>query len=262
VINVPGALQVADYEFTDDRPMPKSDLTFAEVIAYSSNIGTIKTAQALGKEALSTYIARCGLGEKTGVDFPGENPGVVLDLEDWSLTSLPTIAIGQGISVTPLQLAVITSAAANGGTKVTPHFLLHKASPENTVEEYEIQDGESIISENGAASLRYILEEAVRMGTGTRAAMTLYNCAGKTGTAMKPDPAGGYREAYIATFAGFAPSEDPRLVAVITLDEPGTVYGGLASAPCFSQVMEFSLQHLQVIPSLEKVSTKDKVVQE
>ncbi len=260
VINVPHALQVADYEFTDDHEMPKSDMTFAEVIAYSSNIGTIKTAQALGKEALSAYVARSGLGQKTGVDFPGENPGVVLDLENWSLTSLPTIAIGQGISVTPLQLAVITSAAANGGTKVTPHFLMRKMNMDNSMEGYEIQEGERIISENGAASLRYILEEVVRMGTGTRAAMTLYNCAGKTGTAMKPDPAGGYREAYIATFAGFAPSEDPRLVAVITLDEPGTIYGGLASAPCFSQVMEFALQHLQVVPSLEKVNTKDKVV--
>jgi cell division protein FtsI (penicillin-binding protein 3) len=130
------------------------------------------------------------------------------------------------------------------------------------VEEYEVQEGERIISENGAASLRHILGEVVRMGTGTRAAMTLYNCCGKTGTAMKPDPAGGYREAYVATFAGMAPSEDPRLVTVITLDEPDTMYGGLAAAPCFSQVMEFSLQHLQVVPSLEKVNTRDKVVQE
>ncbi|MDD3719697.1 MAG: penicillin-binding protein 2 [Actinomycetota bacterium] len=262
VINVPRALQIADYEFTDDHPMPKSDLTFAEVIAHSSNIGTIKTAQALGKEALSAYIAACGLGEITGVDFPGENPGLVLGLDKWSLTSLPTIAIGQGISVSTLQLGVLTAAAANGGTKVRPHFLMREIDPAGGMESYEPAGGERIISENGAASLRYILEEVVRMGTGTRAAMTLYNCAGKTGTAMKPDPSGGYREAYIATFAGLAPSEDPRLVAVITLDEPDTMYGGLVAAPCFSRVMEFSLQHLQVVPSLEKVNTKDKVVVE
>jgi cell division protein FtsI (penicillin-binding protein 3) len=260
VINVPTKLQVADYEFTDDHEMPKSDMTFAEVIAYSSNIGTIKTAQALGKEALSAYIAECGLGQTTGVDFPGENPGVVLNLEKWSLTSLPTIAIGQGISVTPLQLAVITGAVANGGIRVTPHFLLRKINTDNSTEDYEVREGERIASENGTASLRFILQEVVRMGTGTRAAMTLYNSAGKTGTAMKPDPAGGYREAYIATFAGFAPSEDPRLVAVITLDEPGTIYGGLVSAPCFSQVMEFALQHLEVPPSMDKVNTRDRVV--
>lgn len=260
VINVPRSIQIGEYEFTDDHPMPKSDMTFMEIIAYSSNIGTIKTAQALGNEALSAYVQKCGLGQLTGVDFPGENPGVVLALENWSLTSLPTIAIGQGISVTPVQLAVLTAAVANGGIKVTPHFLLRKIGIDNQFDDYEAGEGERIISENAAASLRYILEEVVRIGTGSRAAMTLYNCAGKTGTAMKPDPAGGYREAYVATFAGLAPSDDPRLVAVITLDEPDTVYGGLAAAPCFSQVMEFSLQHLQVTPSLEKVNTKDKVV--
>jgi len=260
VINVPHSIQIGEYEFTDDHPMPKSDMTFMEIIAYSSNIGTIKTAQALGSEALSAYAEKCGLGQLTGVDFPGENPGVVPALENWSLTSLPTIAIGQGISVTPVQLAVLTAVVANGGIKVTPHFLLRKIGIDNEFEEYEVGEGERIISENAAASLRYILEEVVRIGTGSRAAMTLYNCAGKTGTAMKPDPAGGYREAYVATFAGLAPSDDPRLVAVITLDEPDTVYGGLAAAPCFSRVMEFSLQHLQVTPSLEKVNTKDKVV--
>ena len=262
VINVPGAIQIGEYEFTDDHPMPKSDLTFTEVIAYSSNIGTIKTAQALGEELLNAYIEKGGLGSLTGVDFPGENPGLVPELENWSLTSLPTMAIGQGISVTPLQLAVLMSAVANGGMKVTPHFLLRKFNPDDTIEDYQPPEGERIISENAAASLRYILEEVVRMGTGTRAAMTFFNCAGKTGTAMKPDPAGGYREAYVATFAGLAPSEDPRLVAVITLDEPDTIYGGLASAPCFSEVMEFALQHLQVTPSFEKVNTEDKVVRQ
>ncbi len=260
VINVPRSLQVADYEFTDDHPMEKCDLTFAEVIAYSSNIGTIKTAQALGEEALSEYIALSGLGELTGVDFPGESAGLVLDLEEWSLTSLPTIAIGQGISVTPLQIAVLTAAVGNGGSTVQPHFLLRRLHAGNRAEEVEVAEREPIISANGAASLRHILGEAVRVGTGTRAAMTLYNCGGKTGTAMKPDPAGGYREAYVATFAGLAPLENPRLVCVIALDEPDTMYGGLAAAPCFSQVMEFSLQQLQVVPSLEKVNTGDKVV--
>ena len=260
VINVPGSLQIADYEFTDDQRMEKSDLTFAEVIAHSSNIGTIKTAQVLGKEALSEYIALSGLGAVTGVDFPGESAGLVLELDKWSLTSLPTIAIGQGITVTPLQIAVLTAAVANGGTTVTPRFLLRKLHEGSRPEEAQRVEGKRVISENGAASLRYILGEAVRVGTGTRAAMTLYNCGGKTGTAMKPDPAGGYREAYMATFAGMAPLENPRLVCVIVLDEPETVYGGLAAAPCFSQVVEFSLQHLQVVPSLEKVNTRDRVM--
>jgi cell division protein FtsI/penicillin-binding protein 2 len=260
VIHIPSSIQIGKYKFTDDHPMDKDDLTFAEVIAHSSNIGTIKTAQALGGEALSSYAGLTGLGRLTGVDFPGENPGVVPKLENWTATSLPTIAIGQGISVSPLQLAVLTAVVANGGTKVTPHFLLRLIHPDDAVEEPEATEQQRIISENAAASLRYILGEVVRKGTGTRAAMSLYNCAGKTGTAMKPDPEGGYQEAYIASFAGLAPSENPRLVVVITLDEPSSIYGGLASAPCFSQVMEFALQHLQVTPSLEKVNTKDKVI--
>ena len=180
--------------------------------------------------------------------------------EKWTATSLPTIAIGQGITVSSLQLAVITAMAANSGIKVTPHFLQRAIHPDDEVEEYKAPENQRIISENSAASLRHILGEAVRIGTGTRAAMTFYNCAGKTGTALKPNPEGGYQEAYIATFAGLAPLENPRLVTVITLDEPSSIYGGLASAPCFSQVMEFALQHLKATPSAERVNTKDKVV--
>jgi len=262
VINIPPSIKMGEYEFKDDHDMPKSDLTFSEVIAYSSNLGTIKTAMALGKDAMAGYLEKCGLGRKTGVDFPGEAAGVVPQAKDWSLTTLPTVAIGQGISVTPLQLAVVMSAVANGGVMVQPHFLQCIVHPDKSTEEREYPSGERIVSENTAASLRHILGEVVRIGTGTRAATALFNCGGKTGTAMKPDPRGGYREAYVASFAGFGPSENPRLVAVITLDEPRTVYGGLAAAPCFSQVMEFSLQHLEVTPSLEKANTKDRVVQQ
>jgi cell division protein FtsI (penicillin-binding protein 3) len=262
VINVPSVIKIGEYEFKDDHPVDKSDLTFSEVIAHSSNLGTIKTAQALGKDALSSYIQAVGLGQLTGVDFPGENPGLALSPDKWTATSLPTIAIGQGISVSPLQLAVITAVAANGGMKVTPHFEKQIIHPDEVVDAYQAPKNERVISENTAASLRYILGEVVRIGTGTRAAMNFYNCAGKTGTAMKPDPSGGYREAYVATFAGLAPMEDPRLVVLITLDEPSSVYGGLSAAPCFSRVMEFALKHIKATPSAEKVNTVDKVVRE
>lgn len=260
VINIPPSLKIGEYEFKDDHEMPRSDLTFSEVIAHSSNLGTIKAAMALGKEAMADYLLKCGLGRKTGVDFPGEAAGIVPDPKKWSLTTLPTVAIGQGISVTPLQLGVIMSAVANGGVMVRPRFARRIIHPDKSVEEITFPPAERLFSENAAASLRRILGEVVRIGTGTRAAMSLYNCGGKTGTAMKPDVRGGYREAYIASFAGFAPSENPRLVAVIALDEPETVYGGLAAAPCFSQVMEFSLQHLEVTPSFEKVNTRERVV--
>lgn len=260
IINIPLQINVGEYTFKDFHAMPKSDMTFTEVIYHSSNVGTIKVAQALGKEAMQEFISKAGLGSLTGVDFPGENPGMVQDPESWSATTLPTTAIGQGVSVTSLQLAVLMAAVANGGERVKPHLLLKVYHPDASVEECEKAAGDRLISENVSASVRDILEEVVRVGTGTRAGMTLYNCAGKTGTAMKPAPGGGYQEAYIATFAGLAPSDDPRLVAVITVDEPSPIYGGLVAAPCFSRVMEFALQQLRVTPSLEKVNTSDVVV--
>ncbi|MGQ9537714.1 MAG: peptidoglycan D,D-transpeptidase FtsI family protein [Actinomycetota bacterium] len=262
VIHIPPTIQVGKYEFKDDHPMPRDDLTFTEVIAHSSNLGTIKTAMILGREKMLEYLVRCGLGVRTGIDFPGEVPGRVPRAEEWTATTLPTLAIGQGISVTPIQLAVMMAAVANGGMLVRPHFLLDVVHPDGTREENEVDEGRRVISENTAANLRHILEEVVRLGTGTRASMTLYNCGGKTGTAMKPDPRGGYRKAYLASFAGYAPAEDPRLVVVITLDEPAQVYGGLAAAPCFSRVMEFSLQHLEITPSQEKFNTSDRVVRQ
>nr|WP_303646132.1 penicillin-binding protein 2 [Candidatus Solincola tengchongensis] len=262
VIHIPPSIQVGKYEFKDDHPMPKSDITFTEVIAHSSNLGTIKTAMSLGKEAMAEYLRRCGLGTLTGVDFPGEVAGKIPDPAAWTATTLPTTAIGQGVTVTPLQLAAVMSMVANGGRSVRPHFLRRIIHPDGSREEYETAEGERAISGNTAASLRHILEEVVRIGTGTRASMALYNCGGKTGTAMKPDPKGGYREAYIASFAGFAPAEDPRLVAVITIDEPVQIYGGLTAAPCFSKVMEFALQHLEITPSQEKRNTSDRVVPE
>ncbi len=260
VVHIPPSIEVGKYVFKDDHPMPRSDLTFTEVIAHSSNLGTIKTALSLGKEAMLEYLRRCGLGATTGVDFPGEAAGRIPGPEAWTATTLHTVAIGQGIAVTPLQLAVVMAAVANGGTLVRPHFLRSVIRPDGSREENRLEDGPRVISENTAASLRHILGEVVRMGTGTRASMALYNCGGKTGTAMKPDPRGGYRQAYVASFAGFAPAEDPRLVVVITLDEPAEIYGGLAAAPCFSAVMEFALQHLGIAPSPEKNNTSDLVV--
>lgn len=259
IINIPAGIRIGEYTFRDAHPMPKSDLTFSEVITYSSNVGTIKVARALGEKALQEFLQRSGLGRVTGVDFPGENPGMVQPAGTWSATTLPTTAIGQGITVTSLQLAVLMAAVANGGMKVTPHFLYRVIHPDGGVDDYRSPEGERLVSPHVASTLGRILERVVKEGTGTAAAMQFYNCAGKTGTAMKPAPGGGYMEAYTATFAGFAPSEEPRLVAVITLDEPVPIYGGLSAAPCFSRVMEYALQRLEVPPSRERVNTRDVV---
>lgn len=255
---VPPQIQIGDAVFKDDHPLPGGQMTFTEIIARSSNVGTIRVAQMLGKDRLLQYLQLLGCGRTTGVDFPGEATGMLLKPSLWTATSTATLAIGQGVAVTTLQLARIMAAVANGGVMVKPHFLLKTIDSEGEEEGYQVEE-ERVLDEETAHQLTGILEEVVRCGTGTRASMNLYNAAGKTGTAMKPDPHGGYRKAYMATFAGFAPSEDPRLVMVVTLDEPTPIYGGVVAAPCFSQVMEFALQRLQVPPSRNKINTRDVV---
>ncbi len=256
VFHIPPELRVGNSTFKDAHPMPKSDMTFDEVIAQSSNVGTIKAAQMLGKEGLHRFLDRLGMGRATGVDFPGENPGRMPSLGNWTDTTLPTVAIGQGIAVNLLQLAVVTAAVANGGYKVRPHFLKNEGSEGR---EEDAAERDVVCSPGAAASLRKMLGDVVTFGTGTQAAMVGYNCGGKTGTAMKPSPRGGYTKDYMATFAGFAPLEDPRLVAVITLDDPSPIYGGLTAAPCFAGIMEFALLRLGVPLSLNKINTKDMV---
>ena len=259
VIHLPSQITIGEYTFKDSHEMISDDLTFSDVIAYSSNLGTIKTAMQLDEEVFWQYLDRMGIGRATGVDFPGEAVGLLPDPEDWSSTSAATIAIGQGVSVTTLQLAQILGCVGNKGIMVTPHFL--KETVDKETEETLGFEGEAtqVLNQDVAYKLSRVLEQVVQHGTATRASTNLYNTAGKTGTAMKPNPRGGYLKSYIATFAGFAPSEDSRLAMVVTLDEPATIYGGIAAAPCFSTVMEFALQHLRVPPSEVKVNTREQV---
>lgn len=259
VIHLPPQIQIGEYTFKDPHAMISDDLTFSDVIAYSSNLGTIKTALQLDKEVLWQYLDRMGIGRATGVDFPGEAVGLLPDPEDWTATSAATIAIGQGVSVTSLQLAQILGCVGNHGVAVLPHFL--RETVDGQTEEALCFEGSAVqvLNQDVAAKLSRVLEQVVQHGTATRAATNLYNTAGKTGTAMKPNPRGGYLKSYIGTFAGFAPSEDARLAIVVTLDEPATIYGGVSAAPCFSTVMEFALQHLRVPPSENKVNTRELV---
>ncbi len=259
VIHIPSQIKIGDAVFKDDHEMVSDDLTFSDVIAYSSNLGTIKTALQLDKETMWNYMYEMGCGRATGIDFPGEARGVMLSPEKWTPTSAATMAIGQGVSVTTLQLAQILGCVANQGNVVTPH-LMSETVDKLTDERESFQGQErNVLSPDVAAKVTQILEQVVQHGSGTLAATNLYNTAGKTGTALKPNPKGGYSKSYIATFAGFAPAENPRLVMVVTLDEPTPIYGGVVAAPCFSQVMEFALQHLRVAPSENKVNTKDLV---
>lgn len=251
VIQVPSRLQVADREFTDAEPQPSREMAFKEVISQSSNVGTIQVALMLGQKRLAEYLDTFGLGHRTGIDFPGEVGGIVPPVSQWSGTSCATIAIGQGISITPLQLACVVGAVANGGRKICPHFLRSKISDEG-VEDMGLGGlGDQIISKETCDTMTGIMEMVLQPGgTGVRAAVNYYRVAGKTGTAEKPRENGaGYSGTYMATFVGFAPAEEPRLVVAVVLDQPSPIWGGHTSAPVFKEIMGFSLQHLRIPPS-------------
>lgn len=251
VLNVPAQMQVADKVFREAEPKPSRQLTFSQVISQSSNVGTIEVALKLGNERLALYLDRMGFGHPTGVDFPGEVAGVVPAVSKWSGTSVATISIGQGISVTPIQLACAMGAIANGGRKICPHFMRSKIT-EKGVRDMGLGGlGEDVLTNATSKEMVGILEQVVSTGnTGAKAAVNYYRVAGKTGTAEKVRRGGsGYGGTYMATFAGFAPAEKPRLVCLVVLDEPSPIWGGETSAPVFKEIMAFSLQHLKVPPS-------------
>jgi cell division protein FtsI/penicillin-binding protein 2 len=247
ILTIPDQIDIADRTFKDFHDMPAT-MTLTEVIAQSSNVGTIEVAQVLGKEKLYQYMQDFGFGEKAGLDFPGEIGGKLPELSNWSMPSLATIAMGQGVSVTTLQLARMVAAIGNGGMMVQPHLVKATIGPDG-YREPELAPSTRVINEEVAAETAAIMREVVLTGTGTRAAMRLYTSAGKTGTGMKPSPRGGYEEVYMASFAGFAPLEDPVLAMAVVLDSPSTQYGGAVAAPVFSEVMEYALRHLDVAPS-------------
>ena len=248
VIQVPSQLQVADEVFTDAEPMPSRALEFNKVISQSSNVGTIQVALMLGNNRLSEYLDRFGLGHLTGVDFPGEVGGLVPAVSDWSGTSIATISIGQGISVTPLQLVCVAGMVANGGHRICPHFLKAKITDKGVVDMGLGGIGRELLTEETCRDMTAIMEQVVAPGgTGTRAAVNYYRVAGKTGTAAKPrENAAGYSKRYMASFVGFAPAENPRLAVVVVLDEPSPIWGGHTSAPVFKEIMGYSLQHLNI----------------
>lgn len=251
VIDVQSQIRIADSVFKDAEPKPNRKLQFAQIISQSSNCGTIQVAQALGDERLDKYLNLFGLGHKTGVDFPGEVGGVVPPVEAWSATSNATISIGQGISVTALQLACAAGAIANGGRRICPHFLKAK------IDDTGVKDmglgglGEQVLDKETCARMTRIMEQVVAPGgTAPKASVNYYRVAGKTGTAAKPARGGaGYSGAYMGTFVGFAPAERPRLVCMVVLDEPSPIWGGETAAPVFKEIMSFSLQHLKIPPS-------------
>jgi cell division protein FtsI (penicillin-binding protein 3) len=227
-------------------------LTFTDVIADSSNVGTIKVALRLGKERFARYISAFGFGKKTGVDMPGEISGQLKDCRLWSGVSLGEIAIGQEIGVTPIQMAAAYCVLANGGTLMKP-YLVSEIVDHNGGEGKKIQPqplGRAITAET-CAKVNKMLQRVVETGTGQNARLAGYTAAGKTGTAQKIDQRTKKysKREYMSSFVGFAPVSSPKVVVLVMIDTPeGVIWGGSVAAPVFKAVAEQALAHLQVTP--------------
>jgi cell division protein FtsI (penicillin-binding protein 3) len=205
----------------------------------------VTLALQLQRAGLSDWIERFGFGKKTGIDYPGESRGIVLRPEEWSGSTIGNVPIGQGIAVTPIQMAAAYGAIASDGVWTEPH-LVDRVEGSGRKEPRQRR----VLSERTAGQLTHMLRRVVEEGSGIYAHVDGYRVAGKTGTAAKPDPDGGYSESrYVASFVGFAPATRPRLVVLVTVDEPsGAIWGGTVAAPAFAEIAEFALQYLEVPP--------------
>lgn len=222
-------------------------LTFREVIAKSSNIGTVKVAQKIGEDVLYSYIRDFGFGAKTGIDMPGEISGISRHPKNWKRSDITTIPIGQGIAVTPIQLACAVSAIANGGVLMRPYIVDRITTWEGRVHtRYSPVMRGRVLSESTANKMKDILKHVVTIGTGRRANSKRYDFCGKTGTAQMVNPKGGYyTNKYDATFIGFAPMENPVIAVVVIAHDPHPIhFGGSVAGPAFKGIAERTLQYL------------------
>jgi cell division protein FtsI (penicillin-binding protein 3) len=244
--DLPPTIKVADREIGESHPVGYRTLTTAGILKESSNVGAIMIGQRLGADDFDKWVRRFGFGKPTGIDLPGEEQGIVLPVSKYSGASMGNLPIGQGIAVTPMQMATAYAALANGGILRPPHIVedvAGKAAPKPR--------GHRIISEATAASLRRMLEGVFGPGgTASGAGIDGYVMAGKTGTAEKPDETGGYSKTkFVSSFVGFAPARRPKLLVAVMVDEPqGDIYGGTVAAPAFREITSFALQYLRIAP--------------
>jgi cell division protein FtsI (penicillin-binding protein 3)/stage V sporulation protein D (sporulation-specific penicillin-binding protein) len=248
--SLPPSIKVADRTIDEAEPRPTETMTVAEMLARSSNVGTVMLAQLLGSKRLAGWINRFGFGRPTGIDFPGESPGIVLPLMRWSGSTIGNVPIGQGIAVTPIQMAAMYGALANHGIWVQPHLVDHVRG-----RRLKRPARHRILSTAISREVISMLQGVVSDGTGEQAAVPGYLVAGKTGTAAKPDSSGGYSDTrYVASFVGIVPASAPRLVVLVSINEPqGQIFGGVVAAPAFRDIARFALQYLDVPP--DDVST-------
>jgi cell division protein FtsI/penicillin-binding protein 2 len=243
-----GQIRIADRVVRDGH---YGVLTATQALAKSSNVAAIKIGQRLGNERLARYIEQFGFGKRTGIELPAESRGLFRPAKDWGPTTIGSIPMGHEIAVTALQAVAAFAAIANGGEYIAPYLVSEVTAASGEIVEKHAVEARRVISQETAAVLKKMLESVVIHGTGKRAQIGGYRAAGKTGTAQKIDEATGRysNTRYVASFAGFAPADNPEIACIVSLDEPkGAYHGGDAAAPVFARVVADALHILGVPP--------------
>jgi cell division protein FtsI (penicillin-binding protein 3) len=251
VFTIPYSMKVAGETFSDHEKHPPQRLTTTGLLAVSSNTGSIKLGQSLGKDNLYNYLKKFGIGENTNSKLPGESAGILHPVKNWSGTSLPTIAFGQGYSVTAMQATSVFATIANNGIRVKPTILAGLVDESGKFSAVNDSQSVKVLSEDTAKNLRKMMESVVSpSGTAPSAAISGYRVAGKTGTAERYNPICKCYSGYTASFIGFAPADQPRYVVSVTIQDPkGMHWGGVLAGPVFKKVMSFVLQNERIKPT-------------
>jgi len=251
VMTIPYKLKRSNKVFHDHEPHPVQKLTLAGALAVSSNTGAIKVGEMLSNDKLHSYLKKFGIAEKPGSGLPGEETGKLLDVSDWSGTTAPTVAFGQGYSLTALQATSVFATIANDGVRVTPTVIAGISDAAGRYTPANRQKSVRVISTDTAQKMRLMMESVVSAsGTAPAAAIPGYRVAGKTGTAQRVDDSCGCYRGYTASFIGFAPADKPEFVVSVTIQDPkGLHWGGYLGGPVFKKVMSFVLKDQHIAPT-------------
>ena len=257
IFTIPYKMKVADEYFHDHEKHPTQRLTTTGVLAVSSNTGSIQIGQKLGKETLYNYLRKFGIGQSTNSKLPGESAGILHPVKEWSGTSLPTIAFGQGYSLTAMQSTSVFATIANDGVRVSPSILAGVVDESGKYTPAKENESVRVLSSQTASNMRAMMESVVSSnGTAPAAAISGYRIAGKTGTANRFNTACKCYSGYTASFIGFAPADQPKYVISVTIQDPkGMHWGGALAGPVFKKVMSFVLQSERVQPTTAPVTT-------
>lgn len=241
----------ADKTFNDSHSHPPERLTFAGILATSSNVGTVMVGEKVPAATMHAYLSKFGIGQPSGLKFPGESRGILAPVAQWSGSQRYTVLFGQGLSVNAIQAAGVYQTLANGGVHLPPRLVEGTQRLDGTLAAAPAAKGTRVVSKKTAGQVIAMLEGAVSdEGTAPEARIAGYRVAGKTGTAQRYDDACGCYRGYTGSFIGLAPADAPQLVVAVTLQRPvNGYYGGVVAAPVFREIMTYALQSLQIPPT-------------